>query len=113
MTTTIPHAPKLSQDTQSNSGRHIVESIQLPSKCVTTPSGVSLRVSSAPHRNGNPEHKFYEVWLTWEGGTLRSSTAIHCEATRRAVVQLLETLTGVNYYDLLNDTLNKYDWHVA
>lgn len=90
--------------------KQVVESIQLPSKKVLTPTGVKFTITASPHRNGNPDHSFYEAWFQWEGGTLRSSAIIHDDETRDAASYLLTTLTGVDYSDLVARTLNKYDW---
>jgi hypothetical protein len=94
-----------------NEERTTEEEFKLESKKATAPSGVSAKITSSPHRNGNPDHRFYEAWFRWDGGTLRTSTIIHDEATRVMTSEFIEDLTGFDYYDLLSDTLNKYDWH--
>lgn len=90
-----------------------MEELQLKSASVLTPNGVGVKVTACPHRNGNPDHVFYEVWFNWEGGTLRTSTVIHNEDTRDAVFEFLELLTGIAHDETLAEILDKYDWHSA
>ena len=97
----------------TNATKEVIEVQQLESVDVLTPNGVGVRITQCPHRNGNPEHLFYEAWFSWEGGTLRSSTVIHDKATRVIVMDLLKELTGIDHTQTLNTLLNKYDWHQA
>ena len=98
-------------DWSLNDQRKLVEKITLPStKPELTPSGVTMRITAAPHRDGNPDHTFYEAWFYWEGVTIRSSTIIHNPDTRDSILEMLHDMTGIIHDDAVNKLLDKYDW---
>lgn len=74
-------------------------------------AGVLLSITCRPHKDGNPEHYFYEAWFNWEGGTLRSSSVIHDDAARLAVSEFVADLTGVDHCEAISKVLSKYYWH--
>lgn len=107
----MPQFETTTPPSTNRSPRTIVEHHVLPSASPRAPGGVSLNITKAPHRNGNPEHFFYEAWFQWDGGTLRSSTAIHDDYTREAVSDFIADLTDVEHGELITTILKKYDWN--
>lgn len=106
----MPHFESTAPPSPYKPNREIIERVTLPSASAQAPGGVSLQVTRSPHRNGNPDHYFYQAWFQWDGGTLRSSTVIHDEGTRESVCAFIEDLTHVDHDNLINTTLDKYDW---
>lgn len=91
--------------------RTTLTEFKLESKKVLTRDGVRVSVTVSPHRDGNPKHEFYEVWIKWIGVTIRSSSILHDEATRVMVSDFLEDATGIDHYATLSEKLNEFDWH--
>lgn len=92
-------------------GKQVEYKLHLPNKNGPVSSkGIEMTVTSVPHRNGNPDHRFYEVWFKWEGGSIRSSTAIHDPLTRGVVCNTIHALTGMDYATEIAQILDPYDW---
>lgn len=94
----------------TKSTKTIVHSSQLASASALAPRGVLFNISRSPHRSGNPKLNFYEAWFQHEGGTLRSSLAFHIMDARRAVIDYVNTVTGVDHSEALAEELDKYNW---
>lgn len=91
--------------------RTIEFSKKLASCEAATAGGVEFAVTSAPHRNPDHPHLFYEVWVAWNGGSLRTSTAIHNDVARDALIEFLLDMTGnEDLSGMLHDLLDKYEW---
>tara|TARA_B100000131_G_scaffold311493_1_gene344409 strand:- start:1155 stop:1484 length:330 start_codon:yes stop_codon:yes gene_type:complete len=99
------------QDEVTKPNRKIIEKIELPyEEGLVVPPGINIQITEAPHRDGLQDHMFYEAWIQWPGGTLRTSTAIHDPGMREEVIDFLTAITEVDCSDTIEDLFDKYDW---
>lgn len=89
--------------------RSIVWGAQLSSSCAATPRGLRVEITAAPHHR-IPDRTFYEMWIYWEGGTLRVSSVFHDEKMRSVVLDLVADLTNTDHQETLTPVFEEYDW---
>lgn len=107
-----PMDSRLTETNPRIAKKETVGRILLPSEFSSVvPQGVELLVTKSPHRDGNPDHNFYEAWCNYVGGSCRSSSAIHEPRARGALTNYLTELTGVDQSAAVGDLLQKYVWN--